>query len=260
MDAVNTLPLPKYKPVRFLPYWAVFQMDLHQTLRSWIYRVWVFLSLLVALGYLLYRFGAHHEAGFVQPASDMISDLLRWTALGSVTLIIMLTAGSISSERATMADSVLCRGISRHQFFLGKWHARLAIVLGTFFSLAVLVLAGSFFLFHDHELSIVGSLVAVLTVAALLVMVSTCGVSISAISNNTLLSVTILWLMLYGTGFVLALLPASIPSPDRALKNLPNIVRGHYDWETVGRLWWGAGLISLCAAAVGMFHFSRRDV
>ena len=32
------------KPVainRWLPYWAVFQYDVGQTLRSWVYRVWV---------------------------------------------------------------------------------------------------------------------------------------------------------------------------------------------------------------------------
>src|SRR5580704_17379164 len=110
MDAVVPAAPKQFKPVRFLPYWAVFQMDMHQTLRSWIYRVWVMLSLLAALGYLLYRFGAYREAGMVQPAPDLMSDLLRWTVLGSVTLIIVLTAGTISAERGTMADSVLSSG------------------------------------------------------------------------------------------------------------------------------------------------------
>ena len=58
-----------------------------------------------------------------------LSDLLRWTLLGSVRFIVVLSAGSISSERGTLADSVLSRGISRHQYFLGKWHARLASVM-----------------------------------------------------------------------------------------------------------------------------------
>jgi ABC-type transport system involved in multi-copper enzyme maturation permease subunit len=261
MDAVATPAQSKpFKTVRFLPYWAVFQMDVHHTLRSWVYRLWVLLSLLAAVGYLLYRFGAYREAGMVQPATELMSDLLRWTVLGSVTLIIMLTAGSISSERDTMADSVLCRGISRHQFFLGKWHARLAAVLGTFFLLAILLLIASYFLLHDQHLSFMGSVVALLTVAALLMIVITCGVTVSAFSSSTLLSVTVLWVVLYGAGFVLSLLPAHVPSPDRVLKDLPNILRGHYDWATLGRLWWGAGLMSLTIGGLGMFHFSRCDV
>src|SRR5436305_4978370 len=128
------------KPVainRWLPYWAVFQADAQQTLQSWVYRVWVLVSILAATGYILYRFGLAHEAGIVQPASKLIADLLRWTLLGSVTLIVVLTAGSISSERGTMADSVLSRGISRHQYFLGKWHSRLVTVLATFVVLSV---------------------------------------------------------------------------------------------------------------------------
>ena len=160
MDATAATPVKHFKPLRFLPYWAVFQMDIHQTTRSWVYRVWVLLSLLAAVGYLLYRFGAYREAGMVQPASELMSDLLRWTVLGSVTLIIILTAGSITSERGTMADSVLCRGISRHQYFLGKWTARLVSIIGTFFVLAGFVLFGTYFLLHDDHLSLIGSGVA----------------------------------------------------------------------------------------------------
>src|SRR5947209_3179459 len=78
------------KPVRinrFLPYWAVLQADMRQTLHSWVYRAWVLLCVLAAVGYLVYRLGAYREAGMVQPATDLMSDLLRWTVFGSVTVI-----------------------------------------------------------------------------------------------------------------------------------------------------------------------------
>ena len=119
---------------------------LPQTLRSWVYRVWVLVSVLAAVGYLLYRFGAvprgrHRAAGLATSSATCCAGSL----LGSVTLIIVLTAGSISSERGTMADSVLSRGISRYQYFLGKWHARLATVLGTFFAMGVVALLGQLF-------------------------------------------------------------------------------------------------------------------
>src|ERR1700722_7071455 len=164
MDAA----IEKKRPVpinRWLPYWAVLQADVHQTLRSWVYRVWVLVSVLAAVGYLLYRFGLSHEAGIVQPASKLIADLLRWTLLGSTTLIVVLTAGSISSERGTMADSVLSRGISRHQSFMGKWHSRLAVVLATYLGMACFVLVATLFLLHE-DLSLGGCLAAMATVAA----------------------------------------------------------------------------------------------
>jgi len=250
------------KPVkinRWLPYWAVLQADVQQTLRSWVYRTWVLVSVLAAVGYLLYQLGVYREAHIVQPASALISDLLRWTVLGSVTLIIVMTAGCISSERGTMADSVLSRGISRYQFFLGKWHARLATILGTFLLMGVGALVGSWCLLHE-DLSLTGSLVALATVAALLALVISCGVTVSAMTNSTVLGIAVLWLALYGTGFALALLPEHVPSPDRALSNLPYVLRGDYNLWTLGRLVGGSAVISCVVAAVGMVCCARRDV
>src|SRR5262245_64214417 len=105
MDAVAAK-----KPVkinRWLPYWAVFQADIRQTLQSWVFRTWVLMSVLAAVGYLLYRVGVYREAGIRQDASQLVSDLLRWTVIGSVTLIIVLTVGGISAESGSMAASVV---------------------------------------------------------------------------------------------------------------------------------------------------------
>jgi ABC-type transport system involved in multi-copper enzyme maturation permease subunit len=257
----DAVPAAK-KPVavkRWLPYWAVFQADVHQALRSWVYRVWVLVSVLAVLGYLLYRYGLAHEAGIIQPASRLMSDLLRWTVFGSAGLIVVLTGGSISSERGTMADSVLSRGISRYQYFLGKWHARLVTVLGTYLFLGLAALVSSLFLLHE-DLSLSGSLVALLTVAAILAAIITCGVTVSAIANSTVVGIAILWVLLYGGGFALALLPARYPSPDRALQRLPYILQGHYDLAVLGELVaWSLGACCL-TALVGMAYFSRRDV
>ncbi len=258
MDAAPAIP--KNKINRFLPYWAVFQADLKQALHSWIYRVWVLVSFGASLGYLLYRFGAKQVSGMMQPAPEMVADLLHWVIYGSVTLVIVLTAGAICAERGTMADSILSRGISRYQYFLGKLHARLLLVLATYFVMCLLVLAGGFVLLHGEALTLGGSLVAVVTVAAVLMIVITCGVSVSAVSTNTVVSIAVVWLSLYGIGFLMTLLPAHYPSPDRALERLPEILRGYYDLRRVYELVLGSVGISFAIALVGMVLFSRRDV
>jgi ABC-type transport system involved in multi-copper enzyme maturation permease subunit len=178
---------------------------------------------------------------------------------GSVTLIIALTAGSISGERGNVADSVLSRGISRYQYFLGKWHSRLATVLGTFLSLGLIALVASFFLLNQ-DLHPLGSLVALLTVCCLLAVVTTCGVTISAITNSTVLGITVLWVLLYGAGFILSLLPKRFPSPNRALDHFPNILRGMYDWHVLTRLMGWSVLVCGVVAVVGLIYFARRDV
>ncbi len=250
----------RVKVNRLLPYWAVFQADLKQTFRSWLYRLWVLLSLGMALGYLLYRYGAKQVGGFNEQASDLMSHLINWIVLGSVTLIIVLTAGSISSERGTAADSVLSRGISRFQYFLGKWHARLAAILGTFFVMGVVILAASLCMLHGDNMKIMGALVALTAVTAILGAVITCGVTVSAIANTTLISIAIGWLVVNAAGFLLTLLPAAYPTPDRVLNNIPYILQGQYDVSAVGRLILASMGLSLVAALIGMFYFSRRDV
>jgi len=257
MDPVATHTKPKIN--RWLPYWAVLQADMQQTRGSWVYRIWVLVPVLSALGCVLYRYGLAHEAGIVQPASRLVADLLRWTLLGSVSLVVVLSAGSISAERGTMADSVLSRGISRHQYFLGKMHSRLAVVLVTFWLLSLAVLVAALFLLHE-DVSLVGSLVALTTISALLVAVISCGVTVSALCNTTVLGIALLWVLLYGGGFALSLLPAHYPSPARLLANLPYMVKGYYDSQMVLHLIAGALGVSLFAAVVGLVHFARRDI
>jgi hypothetical protein len=123
----------------------------------------------------------------------------------------------------------------------------------------VAALLGSYF-FLQEDLSLAGSLVALLTVAVLLVTVTTLGVTVSAICNSNLMGITLLWIILYGVGFVLTLLPTRFPSPYRMLTNLPHTLRGQYSLHDLGQLAGWCGIVSLLAALVGMLYFSRRDV
>ena len=259
MDAAAT-PAGPVRVNRFLPYWAVLQSDFKQTFNSWIYRVWVLASFGAAAGYLLYRFGATRVSGMVQSAPEMVGDLLNWVVFGSLTLIIALTSGAICAERGTMADSVLSRGISRYQYFLGKWHARLLLVLATYLVMCSVAILGAVFLLNSEALTLHGSVVTMLTVGALLVAVITYGVSVSAVSSNTIVSIAVVWISLYGLGFALSFLPEPYPSPDRALQKLPDILKGYYDVQAVTRLGVTSLCVSLAAAIVGMVAFSRRDV
>src|SRR6478609_9362567 len=153
---------------RYLPYWAVFQTDLRQTLRSWVYRLWVLMTVLAAGGFLLYRVGLHQEAGMFQSAAAQSGDLFRIMIVGSLALVVVLAVSAVGAEKGSVADSVLSRGISRHQYFLAKWHARLVVVVLTFAALGIAVLVASYFLFKsdaESDLTAAGGLTAVLVVA-----------------------------------------------------------------------------------------------
>jgi ABC-2 type transport system permease protein len=85
-------------------------------------------------------------------------------------------------------------------------------------------------------------------------------VTIGALANSTIIGITVLWIALYGSGFLLTLLPNSYPSPDRLLRKLPFMLQGHYDTAALGDLALNALMVTLAAVIVGMIGFSRKDV
>lgn len=248
---------------KFLPYWAVLQTDLRQTFRSWVYRLWVLTTVLAAAGFILYRVGLQTEAGMTQPAAAQSGDLFRLVVVGSLALIVVLAVSSIGSERGTAADSILSRGISRHQYYLAKWHSRLVVVVVTFSALAVAVLTASHFLFRSDgasDLSLTGGVAAVVAVAAALAVIVSWGVAIGALTNGTVLGITVFWLVLYGAGVLLSLLPEPYPSPDRELGRLKFVLRGEFNAGVLVNMVLAAVGLSVLSAAVGLSGFSRRDV
>jgi ABC-2 type transport system permease protein len=244
---------------RWLPYYAVFRTDLRQTVRSWVYRLWVVVTILAATGFLLYRFGLHREAGIEQPAAVHTSDLFRGIALGSLALIVVLTVSSISSERGTLADSVLSRGISRYQYFLAKLHSRMIVICLTFALLAGLMLASFHFLLAD-DLSLKGCAWAILTLSALLAGVVALGVTVGALANSTVVGITVLWIILYGSGILMTLLPATYPTPEKALARLPSILRGEYNLTSLVDWIIGGLSVAVGSSIFGFLGFSRKDV
>jgi hypothetical protein len=72
--------------------------------------------------------------------------------------------------------------------------------------------------------------------------------------------IAVLWLLLYGGGFTLSLLPATYLTPDRILQRLPHVLRGYYSLDDLGRLVGWSCLFSCGMAVVGMGYFARRDV
>jgi len=243
---------------RFLPYWAVFQTDLRQTARSWVYRLWVLMAVLAAAGLLLYRVGLHTEAGLFQSAATQCSDLFRLLVIGSLALVVVLAVSSISSERGTVADSVLSRGISRYQYFLAKWHSRTVVVVTTFAIMALVMLGAFHFLLTD-DLSFAGCLAAVVTISAMLAAVVAMGVAVGSVSHSTVVGITVLWIFLYGSGILMTLLPATYPTPEKILARLPYVLQGTYDLNSLTDWVFGGIVAAVASAVIGMVAFARKD-
>jgi hypothetical protein len=258
MDPHPTAP-PPVRFNRLLPYWAVLQTDARQTLASWPYRLWVIVTLLGAGGSVAYKAGVHQQAGIAQSASERASDLARGLGAAGLALVALLAVSAVGGERGTVADAVLSRGISRRQYFLAKWHARLAVVLATYAVLAAGVLGANQWLLKG-DLTLAGAGVGILLVGAALTVVVTWGVTIGALANGTVLGITVFWLLIYGGLLAGSFLPESYPSPERVLDSLRAVLRGLYDPDAVTRVLGLAAGLSGGAAVVGLVGFGRKDV
>jgi hypothetical protein len=189
-----------------------------------------------------------------------MSELLQFSLLIGISLVIFLSAGVISAERGVIADSVLSRGISRYQYFFGKWHARLALILGSIFFICLLTFLGSCFLLRTDDISWLGTLMALLLVLAVLAIAITAGVTVSAMCQSTALSIAIVWIVMHGIGAILYMLEFGLLNPGRLMRLIPAILRGYYDLPSHGSLLGYCLLLSFVVAIMGCISFSRCDV
>lgn len=265
MDQPASLSSIPFRFHRLLPYWAVLQTDIGQTLRSWVYRLWVLMMMLAAGGYVLFKLGAA-KAGEYQPAAVQTDDLLRALALGSLSLISLLAVSSIGSERGSIADSVLSRGISRYQYFLAKWHSRLIVILFTFIITAVLVMLSYSVLFTESlqgsgsNVTWQGGLAGIVLLAAVLAVVVTWGVTIGALSTGTMIGITLFWIAIFGGLMIASRLPAEYPNLKWMMDGLRNVLRGGFHTSDVYQFVGCAFLLAMVGSIIGLVGFVRRDV
>lgn len=258
MDAAPAAPpAPRFNPL--LPYFAVFRTDLRQTTHSWVFRLWVLVAVVAAVGYGLYKFGIHREVGLVQSASEQSGVLLRTVGLVTLAFVSLVAVSAVSGERGSVADAVLSRGISRHQYFLAKWHARSVVLLVTFAGMAGAVLAAYHFLL-EPDLTWAGGVAAVAVAVAVLAAVIAWGVTAGALASGTVIGVTVYWLVLFGALFLLSFLPDPFPSPGYLVGQLRAVLRGHYDPLTVTKVVALAVTTAAAGAAVGLVGFGTKDV
>jgi ABC-2 type transport system permease protein len=247
---------------RFLPYWAVLQTDLRQTSQGWLFVLWIGLMLVGICGFYLYRVGLHQEAGLVQSAAVLCAEALRATFLGSLAVVVILSVAAIGTERGTVADAVLSRGISRHQYFLARQHARM-ILVGVVFALVstgIIAVGSVLFRGGEADISLRGAAVVVALLSLLLAVVAAVGVVLGALTNSTILGIALYWLLLYGGGLLLMLAPETWPTPERELFRLRYVLQGYYSSAYYSRIALTAVAIAFAATAWGLIGFSRRDV
>jgi hypothetical protein len=269
-----------------LPLWGVILDDLKQGLRHWALVWWVALSLALAAVWFIETpttttrevIAAGDAAGFGsrstvtsgsaldeqgEPlggplASTLAAKVLRLHLVVWMSLMIVFAGSTMASEADSVASSVLCRGVSRWQYYLGKVIGRVGLTVGAFLILTIPIFLISLLKCHN-DLSLEGTVRALTRGSLLVAGVAALSVAGSSWFRHPLLSVAVAWMVVYGAAIVVSLLRIEPLSPIRFIESVITLPRHPETALSAAKLLSTLGLAALVANIVSFIGFSRRD-
>lgn len=222
-------------------------------MRSWLVRGWL---LFVAAQTLFFM--------AVSGGDDVIKYEALAVLLGTFpllwsTIIIVFTAGAVSSESGVVADSILSKAIRRRDYILAKLLARLAVVLGMF---ALATVPSSLVIIQNAQgdMDTLGFAWAYVMMALMLILITSLAVTFSTLFDRTLVAVMVVWGLWYVAGNLTALFGLDFLSPTAITNNLPALIEGDYDPADVLKPLVGYVGLSALAVTGALLHFTRKDV
>lgn len=266
-----------------LPLAAVYQEDLRQSVRHWAFIAWAVVGTMLTVIW----FAAPREQAPPKPqpivgqvqvasmqsvaptppapapavvptASQLAAKLLRVHLLLWASFVIALGATAISGDADSAPESILCRGVGRWQYFLGKSAARITAVVALLVVLTLpAIVVGA--LRMPNDLTAGGVMRGIWTVALTLGALTALSVAGSSWFKNPLVGTALVWMTLYGAGIVAAVLEVTPVSPLVLVETLPDLLRGS---EPMLHAQLPVFLTSaaLAATLVSMTAYSFRDV
>jgi hypothetical protein len=158
------------------------------------------------------------------PASTVLTAYLSlWLNVWS-TVIIVLSAGSVSLEADIVADGILSRACTRTQYILAKLAAR-ALVIGGIYLVGAGAAGYASWRYAANDMTWGTMLTGIGIVGMAILMLVTAGVTLSVVFNNTIVSVIGLLLLWYVAGTIFAFVGADYMSPASLTQNLPQILK-----------------------------------
>jgi hypothetical protein len=191
-------------------------------------------------------------------ASTLAAKVLRIHLVVWMTLIVVFAGSTMASEADSVASSVLCRGVSRWQYYLGKVVGRVGLTVGAFLLLTVPIFLVALIKCHN-DLSFEGTVRALTRSSLLIAGVAAISVAGSSWFRHPLLSVAVAWMIIYGAAIVVSLLRIEPLSPIRFIESVITLPRHPETALSAAKLLSTLGLAALVANIVSFVGFSRRD-
>ena len=235
---------------RFL---ALLTPDLAGMARSWLVRLWLALLVLSAAIPVL----------AAVPGEELASEILRgWLQLAivpSAIVVIILSAAAVSSESGVVADSILSKAVTRYEYILAKLASRVVVVSAIYLAVTVPT-AYLVARYAERDVTVTGVVLTILSLGAILIFLTTLGITFSSFLGNPFISMAILFVLVSVQSAIFQFLGIGYLSPSNVLKDIPSALTGELPaWDLV-QVVLAFGLVSIGLAGVTMWAFGEKDV
>lgn len=215
---------------RTLPLRAILQHDLWGLCQSWLVRIWLAATALLAALVVMSNWVAVPSA----PLIAMV--LFPYLVFPWFLVVMMLGVNPTSGSRAdAMADGFLCRPVTRYDCLLGTWLARVLLVWGVYLAVAVPATAIVVFAKRpvaDDGVTLYGVVAALIVVGLVLMLQVSLGFLMGTLLRRSLLAVVMLLLLWYPVNIVLHTFHLEELSPISLNQSLPTLLRQPWSEES----------------------------
>lgn len=197
---------------RMMPYLAILRHDLGTLWASRLVRLWLGATAILTL-FLV----AANWTQF-QSATLIASVLFPYLVFPWFLVVVVLGVSPVSGARAeALADGILSRPVSRCEYLMATWSARVAVVLGTYLvvivpAVAVITLAKRPSVPPDR-VTLYGIVTALFVVALVLTFLVSLGFLVGTLLRKPLLAVVVLIFVWYPISLILSIFSLEQFSP-----------------------------------------------
>ena len=206
-----------------MPFLAILRHDLRTLRESWLVRIWLVATALVAI-----LLAMSNWARF--PTAPLIASLLFPYLVFPWALVVMvLGVNPVSGSRLEpLADGFLSRPVTRHEYLLAVWAARVVAVLGVYFLVVlpmVLVVTLANRPAPEDHVTLYGVIAAMAVVALVLTFQVSLAFLMGTLLRRPLLAIVLLLFFWYPLDMLLHTFKLESFSPISLSQALPTLLR-----------------------------------
>jgi ABC-type transport system involved in multi-copper enzyme maturation permease subunit len=211
------------RSLRPLRAWAaLLKADLIAIGKSWVLRGWIIALTLVEFFWLTTTLQLGRMT--LSTASSILAGYLGGYLLIWSTVIIVLSAGSVSLETDIISDSILSRACTRTQYIASKLASRIIVILGIY--LLFSIIAGyAAWRYAANDMTWVTMATGISIVGLSVLMLVALGIAFSVLFNNTVVSIVGLLVLWYVAAPIFNFMGAEYLSPASFARNLPLMLK-----------------------------------